>query len=127
MPTRPAIIFYYEENRMLLQTVKDVLEFAGWYVKPCSSDGYAFAYAGNSEHFDLMILDHDSRASGLGLVRRARANPHRAGMPIILTSLEDIESEATEAGADAFLRKPNNLVELVDTIRGLLASRRDTA
>jgi DNA-binding response OmpR family regulator len=30
-----------------------------------------------------------------------------------------------EAGADAFLRKPNNLVELVDTIRGLLASRRD--
>lgn len=75
MPTRPAIIFYYEENQMLLQTVKDVLEFAGWYVRPCSSDGYAFAYAGNSEHFDLMILDHDSRASGLGLVRRARANP----------------------------------------------------
>jgi DNA-binding response OmpR family regulator len=73
-----------------------------------------------------MILDHDSRTSGLGLVRRARANPHRARMPIILISLEDIEREAMEAGADAFLRKPNNLVELVDTIRRLLASPRDT-
>jgi DNA-binding response OmpR family regulator len=126
MPTRPAIIFYYEENQMLLQTVKDVLEFAGWYVRPCSSDGYAFVYAGNSEHFDLMILDHDSRVSGLELVRRARQNAHRANTPIILISL-DIAAEALAAGADAFLRKPNNLVELVDTIRRLLASRRDTA
>jgi len=44
MKTRPAIIFFYEENQMLLQTVKDVLEFAGWYVKSCQSSGYAVAY-----------------------------------------------------------------------------------
>lgn len=35
MSQRPAIIFYVEHNQMLLQTVRDVLEFAGWYVRPC--------------------------------------------------------------------------------------------
>lgn len=128
MPTtRPAIIFYYEENHLLLHLVKDVLEFAGWYVRPCESDGYAFVYAGNDEHFDLLILDHDSRVSGLKLVQRARANPHRKTTPIILISLEDIEEEAREAGADAFLRKPNNLIELVETVRRLLNTRCETS
>ena len=124
MPTkRPVIIFYYEENRMLLEIVKDVLEFAGWYVRPCRSDGHAAAYIESDEHFDLIILDHDSRDTGLYLVRRARQKTHRSKTPVILISLEDIADEAREAGADAFLRKPNNLITLVDTIRRLLDSR----
>ena len=128
MPTRPAIIFYYEQNRMLLETVKDVLEFAGWYVRPCTSEGYAVAYVESEEHFDLLLFDHDFRGlSGLVLTERARRQPHRRKTPVVLISLEEIAAEAREAGADAFLRKPNNLISLVDTIRGLLASRRDTA
>ena len=126
MPTRPAIILYYEENRMLLQTVKDVLEFAGWYVRPCSDEGYAVAYVESAEHFDLLLLDHDFRGlSGLALTERARRQPHRRETPVVLISLEDIAAEAGAAGADAFLRKPNNLLALVDTIRRLLASRPD--
>jgi DNA-binding response OmpR family regulator len=124
MKTRPAIIFFYEENRMLLQTVKDVLEFAGWYVKPCESSGYAVAYIESDEHFDLLILDHDSSISGLKLVQRARQKAQRKRTPVILILLEDIADEAREADADAFLRKPNNLITLVDTIRSLLAARR---
>ena len=109
---------------MLLQTVRDVLEFAGWYVKPCSADGYAVAYVESEEHFDLLLIDHDFRGfSGLKLVERARRQPHRKKTPIVLISLEDIAEEASHAGADAFLRKPNNLIELVDTIRRLLDSR----
>ncbi|HVF41626.1 MAG TPA: hypothetical protein VM936_01360, partial [Pyrinomonadaceae bacterium] len=59
MQTRPAIILYVEENRMLLQTVRDVLEFAGWYVKPGPDEGYAVAYVEGAEHFDLLLIDHD--------------------------------------------------------------------
>lgn len=73
------------------------------------------------EHFDLLLLDHEIRGiSGLELTRRVRCMPHRKETPIILLSLEDLADEAREAGADAFLRKPNNLIELVDTIRRLL-------
>jgi CheY-like chemotaxis protein len=121
---RPAIILYVEQNRMLLQTVRDVLEFAGWYVKPCTDDGYAVAYVEGEEHFDLLLIDHDSRGlSGLALTERARRRPHRRETPIVLISLEDVADEAVRAGADAFLRKPNNLIELVDTIRRLLTKR----
>jgi CheY-like chemotaxis protein len=119
---KPAIILYVEHNQMLLQTVRDVLEFDGWYVKPCSSEGYAVAYVESTQqHFDLFLIDHDFREfSGLKLTERARRQPHRKETPIILISLEDIAEEAKRAGADAFLRKPNNLIELVDTIRRLL-------
>ena len=122
---RPAVILYVEQNQMLLQTVRDVLEFAGWYVKPCSGDGYAVAYVESPQHhFDLLLIDHDYRGfSGLALTERARRQPHRRDTPIILISLEDIAGEAERAGADAFLRKPNNLIELVDTIRRLLDAR----
>jgi DNA-binding response OmpR family regulator len=119
------MILYVEQNRVLLQTVQDVLEFAGWYVKPCSSDGYAVAYVESTQHhFDLLLIDHDSRElPGLKLVERARRQPHRKKTPIVLISLEDIADEAQRAGADVFLRKPNNLIELVDTIRRLLNAR----
>ncbi|HEX8149292.1 MAG TPA: response regulator [Pyrinomonadaceae bacterium] len=124
MIAKPAVILYVEQNRMLLQTVRDVLEFAGWYVKPCSDDGSAVVYVESRGHFDLLLLDHDFRGlSGLKLTERARRRPHRRKTPIILISLEDIAEEACRAGADAFLRKPNNLIELVDTIRRLLAGR----
>ena len=124
MRPRPAIILYVEQNQMLLQTVRDVLEFAGWYVKPCSDDGYAVAYVEGEEHFDLLLIDHDFRGfSGLELTERARRKPYRKATPIVLLSLEDVAGEAARAGADAFLRKPNNLIELVDTIRRLLAAR----
>ena len=124
MPTRPAIILYVEENRMLLQTVRDVLEFAGWYVKPCLSEGYAVAYVESKEHFDVLLIDHDFRGfSGIALTERARRQTHRRKTPVILISLEDIAEEAKSAGADAFLRKPNNLIELVETIRRLLDAR----
>jgi hypothetical protein len=64
VPSKPAIILYVEQNRVLLQTVQDVLEFAGWYVKPCSDDGYAVAYVESAQHhFDLLLIDHDSRNS----------------------------------------------------------------
>ena len=128
MLQRPAVILYVEQNRMLLQTVRDVLEFAGWYVKPCSDDGYAVAYIEGEEHFDLLLLDHDFRGlSGLKLTERARRQPHRRETPIVLISLEDIADEARRAGADAFLRKPNNLIELVETIRRLLVAHVEDA
>ncbi|MBV9925895.1 MAG: response regulator [Acidobacteria bacterium] len=121
MIAKPAVILYVEHNKMLLETVRDVLEFAGWYVKPCTSEGYAVAYVESQQHFDLLLFDHDfPNLSGLKLTERARRRPNRRRTPVVLISLEDISEEARGAGADAFLRKPNNLIELVETIRRLL-------
>ncbi|HEY0082008.1 MAG TPA: response regulator [Pyrinomonadaceae bacterium] len=118
----PRVILYLEDNRMLSEIVRDVLQFAGWYVKPESDSVHTWAMLDCSkEHFDLLLLDQEIRGiNGLELVGRVRRMPHRKETPIILISLEDLAVEGREAGADAFLRKPNNLIELIDTIRRLL-------
>jgi DNA-binding response OmpR family regulator len=123
----PRVIFYLEDNERILALVREVLEFAGWYVKPCNSGLYARTMLGwEKEHYDLLVLDNEAdRLDGLTLTRRVRQMPHRKETPIILISLEDLAAEAREAGADAFLRKPNNLIELVDTIRRLLPAPAD--
>ena len=77
------------------------------------------------QHFDLLLIDNELRHfNGLELVKDIRRIPHRKGMPIILISLEDLTEEAREAGANAFLRKPYNLIDLVDTIRRLHGEER---
>ena len=122
MIPRSRTILYLEDNRMLCETVRDVLQFAGWYVKASPDSIHSWAMLDcTKEHFDLLLFDHEIQGiNGLELVRRVRRMPHRKGTPIILISLYDLTEEAREAGADAFLRKPNNLIELVDTIRRLL-------
>lgn len=121
-----AIILYVEENLMLLQTVGDVLEFAGWYVKPCSCAGMGYALIESQEHFDLLLIAQNRLdIGGLQLVQRARQLPHRQRTPLIFISLEERGAEARQAGANAFLRKPNNLIDLVDTIRQLLVAPHD--
>lgn len=75
---RPAVILHVEENLILWQTVRDVLEFAGWYVRRFES-GHGLAHVGSRQHFDLLIIDRDLRngSDGPALVRRARQLPHR--------------------------------------------------
>jgi two-component system chemotaxis response regulator CheY len=117
----PAIL-YVEDNHLLLQTVKDILEMAGWHVEPCTDVGIALGLMEHRQHYNLLLIDNELRGiTGLELIRRARQIPHLTDTPIILISLKDCAQEALLAGANAFLRKPNNLVELLDTIRQLLA------
>ena len=45
-------------------------------------------------------------------------------MPIIMLSGSDVEREAKRAGADAFLRKPEDVLAIAVTIARLLAGKR---
>jgi CheY-like chemotaxis protein len=124
MERRTAAILYVEDNLFLALSVRDALELAGWKVYHFSESGGASTAVGSSTHFDLLLLDEEMRhLSGIELTRRARSLPHRRETPIILCSIEDREREARGAGADEFLRKPANIIQIVDLIRRLLAAR----
>jgi len=69
---------------------------------------------------ELPPIDARYGRSGLELIRLTRELPHRNSLPILFFSIEDCEREAKAAGASAFLRKPHDLFQMVDTIRGLL-------
>jgi CheY-like chemotaxis protein len=129
LPPRPArdaapVILYVENNSLLARLVGDVLELAGWRVQDCSDFSTAVARLRLTAHYDLAVIDKELPAfDGLDIVRDARRQPHRKRTPIIVVSLDDCAEEARLAGADAFLRKPQDLLLLVETIRRLLAGR----
>ena len=73
---------------------------------------------------DLVITDWMMpRLDGLGLVQAIRENTRLAGLPVImLTAKSDEDSRLVglDTGADAFLGKPFNELELLSLIRNLL-------
>jgi DNA-binding response OmpR family regulator len=93
----------------------------GWRVETCA-DGYVALFLIRSDRrYDLILLDNElPNLSGLELTRRARELPHRERTPIIMLSASEGVREAYLAGADAFLRKPQDIGKVVETVARLL-------
>jgi len=62
------------------------------------------------------------RLDGLALCRRLKADQATTGTAVLIFSLLAAEGRASDAGADAFLRKPLAAERLTDTVRKLLAA-----
>jgi CheY-like chemotaxis protein len=125
----PPLVLYAEDNRLLAAPVKDVLELAGCRVEHCADGVTALAMlktAGTrAVRYDLVLLDNELPSlGGLEVLRAARAMKEWRATPFILCALEDCAEAAREAGADEFLRKPNNLLTLADAVRRLLSKSR---
>jgi DNA-binding response OmpR family regulator len=68
----------------------------------------------------LIFDNHLPNVNGIELVRYARRLPHHERTPIIVLSASEAAMEAREAGADVFLRKPQDVGLLVETVKGLV-------
>ena len=121
---RPVVL-YAEDNHLLLPFVCDVLDLLGCHVE-WYRDGIralaALRSAGERHsHYDLILLDNElSSMSGLEVARHARQMAQWRQTPIILFALEDCTAVALEVGINECLRKPNNLLTLVDAVRRVL-------
>ena len=73
---------------------------------------------------DLILLDmHLPDISGMELLRRFRADPRLAGVPIVMVSADALEQQidaAFEAGCNQYLTKPVNVSELLAVIDAIL-------
>lgn len=73
---------------------------------------------------DVVLLDITMpRMDGLEVCRRIKSNPATRLIPVVmLTAMSDLERklEALEAGADDFVNKPYNTLELVTRVKSLL-------
>jgi CheY-like chemotaxis protein len=76
----------------------------------------------SDRRYDLILLDNElPNVNGLELTRRARELPHRKQTPIIMLSASEGVRDALLAGADVFLRKPQDIGAIVPTIARLLS------
>ena len=76
---------------------------------------------------DVMLLDVMLPGmSGLDIVRQLRADQELRDLPVlVMTAFSDIDpSEAEAAGADRFLSKPFDLLELTETLKELIGQDR---
>lgn len=119
--TRAVKILHVEDDKLVANAVKDTLRRKGWNVETCGEGTAALRALSSKTHYDLLIFDNELPGlNGIVLIYETRRLPHRQQTPIIMLSASNVEGEARRAGANAFLRKPEDVLALAETIEHLL-------
>ena len=117
----PLTILHVEDHQIIADAVRDALKAEGWRAVTCGNGVAALRALTSPEPYDLIITDNEvPGVGGLDIVRHARRLPHRAKLPIAMLSATDCRADALRAGMDVFLRKPEDVGELVATVARLL-------
>ncbi|HEV2010052.1 MAG TPA: response regulator [Candidatus Limnocylindria bacterium] len=107
------------------QMVRITLSTQGWTILEAENGQKALEMA-RAERPDLMLLDVDMGAgpNGFDVCRELKSHEDTKGIPIVMLTAHDSESDRAvgfAAGAAQYLTKPFGPLELIDTIRTILA------
>nr|QEO73719.1 TPR repeat-containing protein [uncultured bacterium] len=123
--TRPVVVLHVEDRPEVADAVRMKLEDEGWSVETCIDGASALEKLESGERFDALIFDFKlPDANGIGLIKHTRRLAHRQQTPIIMFSGDDVEMDARRAGANYFLRKPDDLDSIPETVARLLARKK---
>lgn len=113
-----------EDDPVILRLLEVNFELEGFSVL-LAHDGEEGIEVAQSRHPDVVVSDiMMPKASGIELVEALKADDSTAGIPIILLSAKAQTGDLTsglEAGADAYVTKPFEPLELVDRVHALLS------
>src|SRR5579883_1608843 len=130
MPARPAAkvrILVADDEPDLLTVIRDTLEHEGFIIET-ASDGRVALEKIKSDPPDIAILDWRMPfMDGFQVCRELRADPVFEHLPVILlsaTATRDTKVEGLSIGADDFLTKPVDLLELMARVRMILKRSR---
>jgi two-component system response regulator BaeR len=122
-PSRPARIAVVEDEADIAGVVRDYLRHAGHTVRVWG-DGQAALAGLLAEPPDLVVLDVMLPGlDGVGILRRLRAEPVAAHVPVIMLTARVEELDrllALDAGADDYVCKPFSPRELVARVHAVL-------
>ncbi len=123
--TRVVSVLHVEDDALVAGAVNMTLSGEGWSVETCADGAAALERLQSGARYDVLIFDNRlPDTNGIELIRRTRALAHRQQTPIIMLSGDDVEMQAQRAGANAFLRKPEDMPALAETIARLLARKK---
>src|ERR1700745_2550929 len=117
----PLTILYAEDHAVVRLALKEMLEREGWRGEGCARGMSALGRLESGESYALLVFDNDLPGiDGIELARRARTLAHRRSTPVVIVSASEVGAEARGAGADMFLRKPQEVGLLVETVKRLV-------
>ena len=119
-----------DDDPIVLRFLDALLTDAGYSVVT-ADDGEKALQRVREANPDLLIMDlvmpyHD----GFEITRALRQAPATRALPIIILSMKDRESDVLrcfELGADDYIRKPFNALELLARVRKILSRRAPVA
>lgn len=117
-----AHILIIDDNEDILFMLKTMLQLKGYQVSVKESaeniEPIIFELAPNLILMDMLLSGID----GTEVCRQLKANPAIAKIPIIMISaLPQAQTKCLEAGANAFLGKPFEMNDILETVSGALA------
>jgi two-component system phosphate regulon response regulator PhoB len=107
------------------QMVRITLSTQGWTIVEAKNGNEALALT-RSEKPDLVLLDVDMGPgpNGFDVCRQIKADEATKDIPVVMLTAHESDSDRAigfAAGATQYLTKPFGPLELIDTIRGILA------
>ena len=121
-----SLILIVEDNDKNLKLVRDVLQVKGFATIEAGTaeDGIALA---RERKPDLILMDIQLPGmNGIEAIGVLRADPATAAIPVVAVTasvMPQDRNKITEAGFNAYVGKPINLKEFLDTVRNMLESR----
>ena len=118
-----SLILIVEDNDKNLKLVRDVLQVKGYETIDAGTgeDGVRLA---RERKPDLVLMDIQLPGmNGIEALGILRADPDTAGIPVAAVTasvMPQDRNKITEAGFDAYVGKPINLKEFLDTVKRLL-------
>ncbi len=123
--TRRARVLYVEDNPSNVELLRSVLALRPGIALEVAVDGPAGLARALQGGLDLALVDIDLPGmDGVELCRRLRAEPATAPLPLLALSANAMPSEvrrAMQAGFDAYLTKPIDVVQLLEEVDRRLA------
>jgi len=120
----PATILVVDDDPVILQLLQVNFEMEGFVVL-CASGGADGVARARADHPDVVVSDvMMPRMSGLELIAELNAHPGTAGIPILLLTAKAQQADigaGIDAGADDYVTKPFEPLDLVERVNRLLA------
>jgi DNA-binding response OmpR family regulator len=121
----PATILVIDDDPVILQLLQVNFEMEGFAVIT-AADGQEGVERTRADRPDVIVSDvMMPRKSGLELVAELKGDPDTAAIPVLLLTAKAQQADIAgglEQGADDYVTKPFEPLELIDRVNRLLAN-----